>query len=753
MDMSYVEIAKQFIGDYWPHVTGVLVPAVATAIFAHIRRPKSTARDTGPYFTEAKLLTPPLVRPAYSDRMAYVLAEMSDLAYYQFEGEGGFIEDAVQAALERNLTDGQDIRQFLDQFSTELMSGRRLSLDAFGNVLGNSGFSLVDVINIRETQGFVCKRNVADEPPYLVLAFRGTEKKISDWLTDARCIPVVEGKTRVHSGFVDAFTRNVDAEGRTVEELVREILDRPEARDERGTPLPLFITGHSLGGALALLATKLIAPDVTGACYTFGAPRIGNYELFRFIKTPVYRVVNSSDVVPRVPPGAVMLVLTHVVKGASWLTGIVPPVSLLFDKLEELPGQAERIQTLRRLALPDRCRRREVRHRAAVDEPAGHRQIDVDRAAHQPQLSRTRQEPQHEHLPQEARQHCERPQQGARRIGLRDMSNGKLLRQLIRSGAEGDLDAFRGVAKQVIADERQKQHHLLANDLETILYGRSQTPSSPALRNLTATIPEDRERGIPLLSVCEPVRGLEDVVLSSENLSAVKEILREHNREEVLRAHGLRPSDRVLFCGPPGCGKTLTAEVIASELGRPLAIVRTDSVVSSFLGETAANLRKVFDFVAASPMVALFDEFDALGKEREDASEHGELRRVVNAVLQMLDAYEGRSLIIAATNHEGMLDSAIWRRFEEVLVLKPPTVAQLRRLLSVKLRGVRREFAIDDVVGRGWFKGATHADVERVLRRALKEMVLQGSDLRLRIEHLEAARRRENARRHRARTR
>ena len=331
------------------------------------------------------------------------------------------------------------------------------------------------------------------------------------------------------------------------------------------------------------------------------------------------------------------------------------------------------------------------------------------------------------------------------------MSNGKLLRQLIRSGAEGDLEAFRGVAKQVIADERQKQHHLLANDLESILYGRPQSPTSPALRNLIATIPEDRERGIPLLSVREPIRGLEDVVLSPENVSAVKEILREHNREEVLRAHGLRPSDRLLLCGPPGCGKTLTAEVIASELGRPLAIVRTDSVVSSFLGETAANLRKVFDFVAASHMVALFDEFDALGKEREDTSEHGELRRVVNAVLQMLDAYEGRSLIIAATNHESMLDTAIWRRFEEVLFLKPPTVPQLRRLLNVKLRGVRREFAIDDVAGRNWFKGATHADVERVLRRALKEMVLQDGDLRLRIEHLEAAQRRENARRHRAR--
>ena len=235
-------------------------------------------------------------------------------------------------------------------------------------------------------------------------------------------------------------------------------------------------------------------------------------------------------------------------------------------------------------------------------------------------------------------------------------------------------------------------------------------------------------------------------MLSSENLSLVEEILREHNREDILKAHGLRPSDRVLFCGPPGCGKTLTAEVIAGELGRPLVVVRTDSVVSSFLGETAANLRKVFDFVAASPTVALFDEFDALGKEREDASEHGELRRVVNAVLQMLDAYEGRSLIIAATNHEEMLDSAVWRRFEEVLYLNPPTAAELRKLLRVKLRGVRRDFDFEEVVDQGWFNGTTHADVERIVRRAVKEMVLEGGDLRLCLEHIETAQRRESAR-------
>ena len=136
-----------------------------------------------------------------------------------------------------------------------------------------------------------------------------------------------------------------------------------------------------------------------------------------------------------------------------------------------------------------------------------------------------------------------------------------------------------------------------------------------------------------------------------------------------------------------------------------------------------------------------------MGKEREDTTEHGELRRVVNAVLQMLDAYDGRSLVIAATNHEGMLDTAVWRRFEEVLFLKPPTRAQLCRLLAVKLRGVRREFDIEEIAKRGIFRGATHADVERVVRQALKEMILGGGEACLSVEHLEAAQRRESARR------
>nr|VFJ59297.1 MAG: ATPase family associated with various cellular activities (AAA) [Candidatus Kentron sp. FW] len=325
------------------------------------------------------------------------------------------------------------------------------------------------------------------------------------------------------------------------------------------------------------------------------------------------------------------------------------------------------------------------------------------------------------------------------------MASGKLLRQLIKSGAEGNPEVFRKVSEEVIREERDKHHHLLANDLEKILYGRASIAGRPFL-SLVKQAPSDKERGLPLLQFKEPVRRMEDIVLSDQNQSLIDEILREHHRQSVLRSHGLSPVDRLLFCGPSGCGKTLTAEVLASELGLPLAIVRLDSVVSSYLGETAANLRQVLDFVASMPMVALFDEFDALAKERADAADHGELKRVVNAFLQLLDSYEGKSLLVAATNHEGILDAAIWRRFDEVLVFEPPNLEQLRRLLACKLRGLRLEFDPNNNGVVTLFNGMSHADVERVLRRAAKEMVLTGKEF-LNERHLESAIRREDARR------
>lgn len=323
------------------------------------------------------------------------------------------------------------------------------------------------------------------------------------------------------------------------------------------------------------------------------------------------------------------------------------------------------------------------------------------------------------------------------------MTQSRTLRRLIRSGTSGDPSEFRRAAEDLIREERQKKHHLLANDLEQLL-DQGAVPQRKAPSRVYE-LPRDRERGMPLVDVRAARRDLGDIVLADTNRAALDEMILEHGRAELLSSHGLRPTSRLLLCGPPGCGKTTAAEVLACELQLDLAVVRFDSVVSSFLGETSANLRAVFDFLERERVVALFDEFDAIGKTRADEEEHGELKRVVSALLQMIDGYRGRSVIVAASNHEQLLDLAIWRRFDEVLLFEPPTLAQLGPLLATKLRSVRHDLPVDDSKFLKQLAGFTHADVERVVIRAIKNMVLASREI-LTEELFEDARRREDRR-------
>jgi len=320
------------------------------------------------------------------------------------------------------------------------------------------------------------------------------------------------------------------------------------------------------------------------------------------------------------------------------------------------------------------------------------------------------------------------------------MASGKVLRQLIRAGAEGDLAGFRLASQSIIDEERQKQHHLLANDLERLLYGdRMATPAqSRKLHAVTSQLPANSDSGLDLLESRPVIREEKDLVLSTASQSLLDEILLEHHRADVLRSYGMQPAQKLLFCGPPGCGKTLAAEVIANTLSMPLVLVRLDSVISSFLGETAANLRKVFDFISQQPVVALFDEFDALTKDRGDSADHGELKRSVNAVLQMMDSYRGDSILIATTNYESLLDKAVWRRFDEIIQFELPTSDQIKQLLSLKLSGVRCNFEIENSQITSQFKGMSHADIERVLRRAVKEMILSSREF-LERKHIDVA--------------
>lgn len=319
------------------------------------------------------------------------------------------------------------------------------------------------------------------------------------------------------------------------------------------------------------------------------------------------------------------------------------------------------------------------------------------------------------------------------------MASGKLLRQLIKSGVQGDAAGFRSASEAVIKEEREKNHHLLANDLERLLYG-GQIATGNGIRKLHSlpALPTNKDNGLALLEERAVVREEKDIILSDATQSVLDEILMEHNRADTLRSYGMQPAQKLLFCGPPGCGKTLAAEVIANALSMPLVLVRLDSVISSFLGETAANLRKVFDYIGEHAVVALFDEFDALTKDRGDSADHGELKRAVNAVLQMMDGYRGESVLIATTNYESLLDRAVWRRFDEVVRFELPNLEQIKRLLALKLSGIRRNFEADDAQVASLFKGMSHADIERVLRRAVKDMILSGREF-MEKSHLDTA--------------
>ena len=318
------------------------------------------------------------------------------------------------------------------------------------------------------------------------------------------------------------------------------------------------------------------------------------------------------------------------------------------------------------------------------------------------------------------------------------MARSDLLKRLFRAHQRDDRAGFLDAAREVVDDERRKQHGVLARELAQILEGVSASTGIPSLR--LEQVPKDNERGTELVEVLQPQRFLEDLVLNARQLGTLNSVCEQYQQWDVLAANGkrqtangLRASTRLLFCGPPGCGKTATAEAIASRVGLPLLYVRFDSVVSSLLGETAANLRKVFEFAAKGSWVVLFDEFDAVGRSRDDATEHGELKRVVNSFLQMLDRFTGRSILIAATNFEQSLDPALWRRFDEVLRFEKPTLVEVERLVRLRCASWLPKNAALETVIRG-LEGSSHAEVERVCLDTVKRAVLEGKRVLL-AEH------------------
>jgi SpoVK/Ycf46/Vps4 family AAA+-type ATPase len=323
------------------------------------------------------------------------------------------------------------------------------------------------------------------------------------------------------------------------------------------------------------------------------------------------------------------------------------------------------------------------------------------------------------------------------------MPRGELLKKLFHWYAQGDDRAFQEVAGEIIRDEESKNNLVLANALRQNLSARSVSSLKSTSRKLNV-VPLEREKQLPLVETVCPERRASDLILDRNNQNQFLSLLNEFRHKDTLGAHGLRPRSRLLFCGPPGCGKTLCAEVFAHEANLPLLSASMDVLVSSLLGETASNLRKIFDYAASRPVVLLLDEFDAIARLREDDTLNGELRRVVNSLLTLIEKFRGPGFVIAATNHERQLDPAIWRRFDEVVFFERPSRAEVSRLLDLKFRNFKRDFLTEDVAS--YFDGFSHADIERVCLNAIRNAVLSkqsavGKRLFLRNIALESKRR------------
>ncbi len=306
--------------------------------------------------------------------------------------------------------------------------------------------------------------------------------------------------------------------------------------------------------------------------------------------------------------------------------------------------------------------------------------------------------------------------------------NSDLIKQLFQSFINKDNDSFLKAANEIIKNEERKKHRILVKELNEILNNNSNIdiPFEGYQKRFKENlpIPRDTEKGFPLLEIKEFHLDWSDVILEDNIISALNRIVQEYGKSEILATYGIKPKQKLLFCGPPGTGKTLTAQLMSSLLGYPMVYTRFDSIISSYLGETATNLRKIFDFFERGKWVVLFDEFDVIGKHRDDHYEHGEIKRVVNNFLQMLDNFMGESLIIAATNHQHLLDPALWRRFDEILYFDIPDEKRRILIFEKYLKVITKGNSLDIKKLSKQTDGMAPSDIALICFESIKNSVL-----------------------------
>jgi SpoVK/Ycf46/Vps4 family AAA+-type ATPase len=308
------------------------------------------------------------------------------------------------------------------------------------------------------------------------------------------------------------------------------------------------------------------------------------------------------------------------------------------------------------------------------------------------------------------------------------MATADQMKALITSHADGDDTRFYAIAIQVAAQAARSGHGRFAQELRELVdqvRARARV-TEPARGPKPVPMAQPRGELAGLLTVGYPKTRLADMALTEGLRARLERVLTEQRQRDRIRAHGFSPMRKLLLIGPPGTGKTMTAAALAGELGLPLFSIQLDGLITKYMGETAAKLRLVFDAIQSTRGVYLFDEFDALGGERASANDVGEIRRALNSFLQFLEQDDSDSLILGATNHVGLLDRALFRRFHTVLEYGLPSTDVATRVMRTRLGLLDTSTVHWDTAAEA-ARGLSHAEIALACEQAAKNAILDHS--------------------------
>ena len=301
------------------------------------------------------------------------------------------------------------------------------------------------------------------------------------------------------------------------------------------------------------------------------------------------------------------------------------------------------------------------------------------------------------------------------------MARADLLLSLVKAATRGDQPLVRKTVEAMIAEERSKHHTVLAEQLDQLVQLNGNGNGHGAKTELVSARSASAN---DLVQEIAPRRTLADIVLSCPVREAVDELVQEHHRTDLLRSYNLRPRNRMLLTGAPGNGKTSLAEALAHALMVPLVVVRYDGLITSYLGETASRLRRLFEYAHTRRCVLFFDEFDTLGKERGDIHETGEIKRVVSSLLLQIDDLPSHVVVVSATNHPELLDRAVWRRFQLRLELPHPTREQISEYLELISQRLNFQLGLSHRSLAEKLNGASFSELEDFISDVARKYVL-----------------------------